>query len=647
MTTDAPHESILRDPLDSFTDRKRILAQFTQLLGSVQAGDFRLLAIKGNSGTGKTFLIEYLSKRVCPPAGWHTGTFVFAESFPDFRTILDGLEDALKRCVPRESLKSYRIQREKYKQSFDEYRATITINQQIDAKEAASVSQSQMSASVNAELRRRELQLRAELTRALLELAEECEHPLCLFIDGYERLIETDPELTGWFLDEVLLNLSKNSPYPVLVVTCGWEYPTSAALQPFSTNDELDDFDVLRIKDYLQVQGIFPENTSTNEPLINAFYNLSKGHPLVLSLAVAYFQLLPLAERTPENLHAKSPLVTEDARVQWLEVRLLRNLPEPYRTLLERGPILRSFNQDTLRVLLNVAPDGNNKELTLDDRAYTRFLQYPFINRKNPQGDTLLEQPTFHMLMRNVRLDELRRLHPETKQLLHRTIADYYKERLEAEKQNAPKQVSSSDKDYARWFAEIPEQQFHAQIEFLYHALQVKEMQVEAFETWRDLTSQAVDRWRRKQAGPLLELVQQVVEEGEPFFDRQSDSYGQYLMWYSRFLQQESRWNEVLFILQEAVQVFEASKNTSDRGMCFNNMGMVYYTQGQLPTALEYYQRALALQDQMSNSAGTALVLNNIGMAYYTQGQLSVALEYYQRALTLQEQMRNTKKNAI
>jgi len=295
MATDIPNEGVVHNLLDSFTDRERILMQFRQLLSSTQVSEFRLLAIKGNSGTGRTFLIEYLSKRVCPSAGWQAGTLAFAQSFPDFRVILNGLEDALKRCVPRESLRSYRTQREAYKRSFDKYRATITVNQSIDAKEGASVSSIQMSASINAELRRKELQFRAELTRALLELAEECEHPLCLFIDGYERLVETDLELANWLWEEVLLNLPKHTPLPILVVCCGWVHPLSAALQPFSIYEELDDFDALRVKDYLQIQGIIPHNISAQDVLVSAFYILSQGHPFVLSLAVAYFQTLSVA----------------------------------------------------------------------------------------------------------------------------------------------------------------------------------------------------------------------------------------------------------------------------------------------------------------------------------------------------------------
>ena len=166
-------------------------------------------------------------------------------------------------------------------------------------------------------------------------------------------------------------------------------------------------------------------------------------------------------------------------------------------------------------------------------------------------------------------------------------------------------------------------------------------MQAEAFERWQHLTAQAVTRWRRKQAGPLLELVQQLAEEEEPFLHKQSEHYGQYLVWYSRLLEQEARWDEARIVLQEATRVFEQRANHADQATCLNNIGTIYNSQGQLDVALDYFQRALALFEQVGNPADIARSLNNIGMIYKSQGQLDVALDYYQRALTLREQVGN------
>jgi len=76
------------NPLDTFTDREEILGLFQRALHSAQSGQLHLLAVKGNSGTGKTFLISYLIHRICPQFHWQSGLISFAQSRPDFRTIL-------------------------------------------------------------------------------------------------------------------------------------------------------------------------------------------------------------------------------------------------------------------------------------------------------------------------------------------------------------------------------------------------------------------------------------------------------------------------------------------------------------------------------------------------------------------------------
>jgi hypothetical protein len=384
-----------RDSLDNFTDRELILNFFKNFLSSILPGTLRFLTIKGNSGTGKTFLISYLSERICPPLQWQVGQISFTQSQPDFRFILAKLEEALKGCVPRESLKLYRKQRDEYDRSFDDYRAFIVVNQSVEATGFSTVSSSSQSIKINTQLRERELQLRSELSRALLELAEEITQPLCIFIDGYERLSETDADLVGWLLGEILPMLVKSSPQPVTIVTCGWEWPNEASVAPFLYRFELTDFDLEQTKSFLKNQGVFATIdilTEGQTELLAAFYGLTRGHPLVLGLAVTYFKALPSGrEKNAKVLQSEKAGVDERARIEFLEERLLNRLPEPHRTLLERGPVLRSFDQATLKTLLSIPIDGlRSDQGILDDRTYSRFLNYPFI--KHPivsSGDLL------------------------------------------------------------------------------------------------------------------------------------------------------------------------------------------------------------------------------------------------------------------
>jgi len=309
-----------RNPLESFTDRETILILFAEFLRLAQPDRPGFLALKGNSGTGKTFLIAYLMKYVCPQHGWKSGCVNFARAgVTDFRSLLAGIEDALRECVPRESLKLYRIKRDDLCRRFDEYCSTLTIGnveQVISAYSSSTVSGVSMNIQVTTELQRRERQLRAELTRALVELAEESEQPLCLLIDRYELLVDTDTELLNWFFEELLLPLGAAAPQPIQTVICGWQWPTETALQPFIIRTQLNDFALENVKTYLEKQEllILSSPLAEQQDFISAFLLLTKGHPLVLGLAVTYFKQLDEQARNAELLLQHRLLVNERAR---------------------------------------------------------------------------------------------------------------------------------------------------------------------------------------------------------------------------------------------------------------------------------------------------------------------------------------------
>jgi len=260
----------------------------------------------------------------------------------------------------------------------------------------------------------------------------------------------------------------------------------------------------------------------------------------VLGLAVAYFQHLDRSEQTASHLRANLPLLDNRAGIEFLKQRLLNHLPEPDRTLLERGPILRFLDQGALQALLSVEIEGmTNRIKMLDDTIYDRFLRYPFINRESrlEEGSQHLE-PSFHELVRRVQLETLRRRPHDAKEQLHRTMADYYRRKVEA------KQVGKVVSKDAQWFAGVSEHEFRAWVEYLYHSLQVRTRQAEAFDEWNTLMDQAVRNWRRQQARSLLILIRQLVEEGEPFLSKTSEPYGYYLLGYAQFLEQEVHWQQ-------------------------------------------------------------------------------------------------------
>jgi tetratricopeptide (TPR) repeat protein len=664
---------------DSFTGREDILTEFEQFLNETQQGHFRLFTAKGNSGTGKTFLIEYLSYHFRKTTTWQVGQVSFTSCFLDFRTLLKGLEDALKGCIPPQTLSLYRAERDKYNHSFDNSGASIAIHQNIHAEGFSSIADSNLHTKIDMHLREREHQLRSEWSRALIELAEKSERPLCLFIDNYVPSLFTDQELEKWFWENVLPQLVKATQHPIVTMVCGWEWPHLDAVTSHNVKRVvLKDFSFVQMKSYLEKRRIInsPPNSSDGE-LTSAFYELTKGHPLVLDLAVTYFNQLSSQERTAQSLQATRPLVNERAQIDFLEERLLKKLTEPHRTLLERGPILRFMNQTILQILLSIQFDNITVHPSkLDDHSYIRFLRYPFITNEHMiENFSPVDQPRFHELVRRVSLETLRHHHPQTKERLDRTMMYYYyNELIRIQKNKNTRHIDIYLRDLQKQgfltflkklFKELQtgktlprsnhiedifrkqlpielESGFGLCLEFFYHGLQVKEFQVQMFDVWESLIGQFINIQRKSYAKLILEIIRQLIEEGEAFLQKTSHSHGKYLIWRAKFLGLEWRWQESQMALTEAGQIFEANNDFDNLATCYNNIAYDLVQQGKLELALQYLNKALMLKDVKDRISHEATVLNNIGTIYQIQGNMEQALKYHIQGLDLIKQSGNS-----
>ena len=69
--------------------------------------------------------------------------------------------------------------------------------------------------------------------------------------------------------------------------------------------------------------------------------------------------------------------------------------------------------------------------------------------------------------------------------------------------------------------------------------------------------------------------------------------------------------------------------------------GHVEYFRGHYPTALDHYQRALAIHEELGNRQGMARVINSIGNVYNSTGDYPAALDHYQRTISSYEELGN------
>ncbi len=64
-----------------------------------------------------------------------------------------------------------------------------------------------------------------------------------------------------------------------------------------------------------------------------------------------------------------------------------------------------------------------------------------------------------------------------------------------------------------------------------------------------------------------------------------------------------------------------------------STLGTCYYFKADFSIAIEYYLKALKIDEEISNKKGIAADMGNVGMVYFNQSNYTKALEYYLKAL--------------
>ncbi|PCI98694.1 MAG: hypothetical protein COB15_05585 [Flavobacteriales bacterium] len=73
--------------------------------------------------------------------------------------------------------------------------------------------------------------------------------------------------------------------------------------------------------------------------------------------------------------------------------------------------------------------------------------------------------------------------------------------------------------------------------------------------------------------------------------------------------------------------------------VAINEIGFIYINQGDLPKALDYFHKSLAIHKEMGDKKGIAGNYNNIGFIYNRQGDISKALDYYHKSIAVREEI--------
>ena len=111
--------------------------------------------------------------------------------------------------------------------------------------------------------------------------------------------------------------------------------------------------------------------------------------------------------------------------------------------------------------------------------------------------------------------------------------------------------------------------------------------------------------------------------------------------------------NDALVLCKTSSRLSREVFMLQEKAKAYNNIGSVYWHQGDYPKALGNYFKALKMNEQLANSPdevisqsgknGMAANLGNIGIVYDLQDDYSKALDYYFKALKIAEELGNKK----
>jgi tetratricopeptide (TPR) repeat protein len=106
-------------------------------------------------------------------------------------------------------------------------------------------------------------------------------------------------------------------------------------------------------------------------------------------------------------------------------------------------------------------------------------------------------------------------------------------------------------------------------------------------------------------------------------------------------------YERALKLLPEKVDEKDKIRQQKVVAAIIGNIGIVYKNQGDYAHALEYYFKALKINEEIGNKDGQTNMLGNIGTVYSDQGNFSKALEYYFKAQKIDEEIGNKRSQAV
>jgi tetratricopeptide (TPR) repeat protein len=301
------------DPFALFIERDEIIKAFDRLVSEETPG--RILLVNGLSGTGKSFLIDWLRSHHC--RGIPSAKLTFAPSFQEtdlLRSLAAQLDAKAGQAFAHKL--DQLAQREQEHPLFN-----VPVSQSVEGRLGGSVSGADQSVTINLgdATAAIELQRRIQRMDALISsLATVDVKPWVLFLDETEHLAQ--PDLRRFILDELIPRLRTQCSNCRLYFS-GQSVPTEAFSRHEVERLHLVEFTMSETVAIAEKAGL------TDETQASRLYDQTAGHPLLVSMWLE--DAMDRAEAGDIQFEETSAAGDEAERTRWIYDRIVSRFSDP------------------------------------------------------------------------------------------------------------------------------------------------------------------------------------------------------------------------------------------------------------------------------------------------------------------------------
>ena len=97
--------------------------------------------------------------------------------------------------------------------------------------------------------------------------------------------------------------------------------------------------------------------------------------------------------------------------------------------------------------------------------------------------------------------------------------------------------------------------------------------------------------------------------------------------------------NQAIEYLKQHLSIAKELGDKKDEGRAYYNLGSAYCSLGNVSQAIEYHRQDLSIAKELEDRAGERRAYNNLGSAYYKLGDVNQAIEYHRQDLSLAKEL--------